>query len=99
MQFSSDACLAVHFRMIVKGYRKNLTPDDMFLLNLRDQSDTIVRQFEAQWSREVVNKKTQNCHSANEPKLIRGVDDNANKDSLDQVTLNCSFLMRSSLCI
>ncbi|XP_053385666.1 multidrug resistance-associated protein 1-like [Mercenaria mercenaria] len=44
-------------RLVVTGYRKPLTEDDMFALNPRDQSRTVVDKFEYHWREQEVKLK------------------------------------------
>lgn len=58
----------------------------MFALSQRDQSHTIVHQFETQWNKEVENKRSKTCSN-----VKSGVEDNTKKYAIDQVHVVCSY--------
>ena len=45
-------CYAYTDRLMISGYKKPLTEDDIFFLHPREQSKNVIPRFEDQWKRE-----------------------------------------------
>ena len=79
------------FSLIVKGYRKSLSADDMFSLNVDDQSETLVPEFQKQWKRELELQKSKVIEIGDKTKEQKGM-----KDVLTmQVKFTPSFFHRN----
>ena len=50
-------CNAI-FSLIVTGYRRQLTFDDLWELRPSDRCDTVMPKFEAEWSKELIKHNT-----------------------------------------
>jgi hypothetical protein len=57
LSLSSFKLWILFLRLVVTGYRKPLTEDDMFALNPSDQSKTVVNEFESHWRQQEIKIK------------------------------------------
>ena len=44
--------MLVFFSMIIKGYKKPLVKEDLWLMNKEDTSEVVVPRFEKQWKKQ-----------------------------------------------
>ena len=47
-----NICLVL-YRLVVLGFKRPITEDDMFMLNPREQSRNVIPKFERKWKAEV----------------------------------------------